>query len=127
MINSSIHFKLFKSPNDERPEHFVLRTAMHLLNILACSVYGADKSKVGAIAIPVAMELIKTKIKYKEADEILEVTWSFLWNITDETPENCQIFLDDCEGMQAFMECIQFKKSEITRNMMGLLVSNISS
>ena len=60
----------------------MLRTAMHLLNILACSVHGSDKSKVGAQAIPVAMDLIKTKTKFKEADDILEVTWSFLWNIT---------------------------------------------
>jgi hypothetical protein len=28
------------------------------------------------------MDLIRTKIKYKEPDDILEVTWSFLWNIT---------------------------------------------
>ena len=107
--------------NNDRPENFVLRTAMHLLNILACSVHGADKSLVGATAIPVAMRLIRTKTKLKEADEILEVTWSFLWNITDETPENCKIFLDDCDGMASFMECIEFKKLELTRNMMGLL------
>lgn len=41
--------------------------------------------------------------------------------ILDETPENCETFLDKCEGMNAFMECIQFKKPEILRNMMGLL------
>ena len=115
---------------------------MHLLNILACSVHGSDKSAVGLLAIPVAMQLIRTKTRFKEADDILEVTWSFLWNITgrisslflcfnnlfivsikDETPENCRIFLDQCDGMNAFMECIQFKKAEIIRNMMGLLVS----
>lgn len=110
-----------KNPQNDRPEHFVLRTAMHLLNILACSVHGSDKTKAGLISIPVAMNLIRTKTKFKEADEILEVTWSFLWNITDETPDNCKIFLDNCDGMNAFMECIQFKKSEIIRNMMGLL------
>jgi hypothetical protein len=93
-----------KNPNNER-EHFILRTAMHLLNILACSVHANDKSSVGSLAIPVfmiqtwiqmwktsnlifnlkkkvAMDLIRTKIKYKESDDILEVTWSFLWNIT---------------------------------------------
>jgi Zyg-11 family protein len=109
-----------RNPTNDRPENFVLRTAMHLLNILACSVHGTDKSLVGQIAIPVAMNLIRTKIKLKEADEILEVTWSFLWNITDETPENCKLFLDDCDGMQCFIECIEFKKLDLTRNMMGL-------
>ena len=39
----------------------------------------------------------------------------------DETPGNCQIFLDECNGMELFMDCIQFKKPEIIRNMMGLL------
>lgn len=30
----------------------------------------------------VAMSLIRTKTKFKEPDDVLEVTWSFLWNIT---------------------------------------------
>lgn len=28
------------------------------------------------------MNLIKTKTKFREPDDVLEVTWSFLWNIT---------------------------------------------
>jgi hypothetical protein len=28
------------------------------------------------------MNLIRTKTKFNEPDDILEVTWSFLWNIT---------------------------------------------
>jgi hypothetical protein len=39
---------------NDRPEPFVLRTAMHLFNILACSVHGSDKSAVGQLAIPVS-------------------------------------------------------------------------
>ncbi len=42
-----------KNPNNNEREHFILRTAMHLLNILACSVHANDKSSVGALAIPV--------------------------------------------------------------------------
>jgi len=42
-----------KNPNSNEREHFILRTAMHLLNILACSVHANDKSSVGALAIPV--------------------------------------------------------------------------
>jgi hypothetical protein len=66
----------------DRSDNFILRTAMHLLNILACSVHGSDKTSVGALAIPVAMDLIKTKLQQNDHDDILEVTWSFLWNIT---------------------------------------------
>ena len=68
--------------DNDRPENFVLRTAMHLLNILACSVHGNDKFSVGSQAIPVAMDLIRTKTRFNDPDDILEVTWSFLWNIT---------------------------------------------
>jgi Zyg-11 protein homolog len=113
--------------HNPRSDDFMIKTAMHLLNILACSVHGADKITVGSLAIPVAMELIKTKIQSiksdasNRSDDVLEITWSFLWNITDETPENCQIFLDRCDGMSVFMSCIMFNKTEIIRNMMGLL------
>ena len=78
----------------QRSDDFMIKTAMHLLNILACSVHGTNKTSVGELAIPVAMDLIKTKIKsincLREGDDnpirneydILEITWSFLWNIT---------------------------------------------
>lgn len=42
-----------KTTPSENSEHFVLRTSMHLLNIIACSVHGNNKSNVGALAIPV--------------------------------------------------------------------------
>ena len=108
-------------PSGDRQEQFVMRTAMHLLNILACSVHGNDKSAVGRLAIPVAMQIIRCKCELDEPDDILEVTWSFLWNITDETPANCRLFLDAHDGLSAFLNCMQFKKAEIIRNMMGLL------
>ena len=74
-------------------DDFMIKTAMHLLNILACSVHGSDKISVGSLAIPVAMELIRTKIQWMKSDhnlnvvnsrtdDVLEITWSFLWNIT---------------------------------------------
>ena len=34
----------------------------------------------------------------------MEVGWSFLWNITDETPTNCQLFLAS-KGLKLFEEC----------------------
>lgn len=65
-----------------RPGFYVLRTAMHLLNILACSINGVDKLLIGKLAIPVAMNMIRTKVELSEIDDVLEVSWSFLWNIT---------------------------------------------
>ena len=57
---------------------------MQLLNILACSLNGADKLLIGKRAIPVAMSMIRTKVSLREIDDVLEVSWSFLWNITGE-------------------------------------------
>lgn len=36
----------------------------------------------------------------------MEFSWSALWNITDETPDNCQMFLN-CHGMSLFLECLE--------------------
>lgn len=36
----------------------------------------------------------------------MEFSWSALWNITDETPDNCQMFLN-CSGMNLFLDCLK--------------------
>uniref|UniRef100_A0A3P9NMH9 Zyg-11 related, cell cycle regulator n=1 Tax=Poecilia reticulata TaxID=8081 RepID=A0A3P9NMH9_POERE len=55
-------------------------------------------------------------------DQVMEFSWSALWNITDETPDNCQMFLN-CRGMSLFLECLEEfpDKQELHRNMLGLL------
>lgn len=41
-----------------------------------------------------------------QCDQVMEFSWSALWNITDETPDNCQMFLN-CQGMSLFLECLE--------------------
>lgn len=41
-----------------------------------------------------------------QCDQVMEFSWSALWNITDETPDNCQMFLN-CRGMSLFLDCLQ--------------------
>ena len=41
----------------------------------------------------------------------------------DENRENCETFLDKCDGMSAFMDCIELNKPTILCNMMGVLGS----
>ncbi|CAF90227.1 unnamed protein product, partial [Tetraodon nigroviridis] len=57
-----------------------------------------------------------------QCDQVMEFSWSALWNITDETPDNCQMFLN-CQGMRLFLECLEEfpDKQELHRNMLGLL------
>jgi len=41
-----------------------------------------------------------------QCDQVMEFSWSALWNITDETPDNCQMFLE-CNGMKLFLDCLK--------------------
>lgn len=94
-----------------------------LLNTLACQVGGEQKIYIGELnAIETMTEIIKAKIKENNCDEILETAWSTLWNITDETPVNCERFLK-CNGFEAFEDCMdKFNHNkEVLRNIMGLL------
>ena len=52
----------------------------------------------------------------------MENAWSTMWNVTDETPINCQRFIDH-GGMELFLECKEVfpRKDSLHRNMMGLL------
>uniref|UniRef100_A0A6G1SBP8 Protein zer-1 n=1 Tax=Aceria tosichella TaxID=561515 RepID=A0A6G1SBP8_9ACAR len=94
-----------------------------LLNTLATQVGGDQKVYIGELkAIETMTDIIKAKIKQNTCDEILETAWSTLWNITDETPANCERFLL-CDGFEAFEDCMDKFSSnkEVLRNIMGLL------
>ncbi|KAL1232239.1 Zyg eleven-related protein [Trichinella spiralis] len=107
------------------------RIVVHVLNTMACHVEGEQKLAVGELhAVEKLLALICTKLQLGICDEVMEVAWSFLWNITDETPANCERFLA-VNGMEVFYACSEkFEgKTELARNMMGLLgnVAEVSS
>lgn len=87
------------------------------------------------------LTLIKDRLTRNVFDDVMEVAWSTMWNVTDETAINCERFLDG-KGMEYFLGCLNvsfifgfvltfllflflFKcfaeKEELLRNMMGLL------
>uniref|UniRef100_A0A671YG48 Zyg-11 related, cell cycle regulator n=1 Tax=Sparus aurata TaxID=8175 RepID=A0A671YG48_SPAAU len=78
--------------------------------------------KTYEILIRTMLNLIQKKLQDRMCDQVMEFSWSALWNITDETPDNCQMFLN-CRGMSLFLECLQEfpDKQELHRNMLGLL------
>ncbi|CAG9832003.1 unnamed protein product [Diabrotica balteata] len=104
-------------------ESFVQRIGIYLLNSLACQVDGQQKVKLGALgAIDRMIWLIKERLERGICDDVLEVAWSTMWNVTDETPLNCKKFLAQ-DGMQHFLQCLEKfpNKEDLLRNMMGLL------
>ncbi|CAG9540554.1 unnamed protein product [Cercopithifilaria johnstoni] len=104
-------------------DHLTQRIVVFLLNSMACHVEGEQKVQVGNIgAIEIILEQIRRKHAASICDDVMEVGWSFLWNITDETPVNCERFLN-ADGLRLFHQCYQQfqNETELVRNMMGLI------
>ncbi|XP_012262910.2 protein zer-1 homolog [Athalia rosae] len=114
---------LLHSAQNAEPEGFVQRIGLYLLNSLACKVDGKQKLLLGELGcVPTMLRLIEYRLKRRIFDDVLEVAWSTMWNMTDETPSNCKRFLD-AQGMRLFLGCADAYpyKEELLRNMMGLL------
>lgn len=114
---------LLRGVSDNNQEGFVQRIAIYLLNSLACQVDGKQKQFLGDCgAISEMLALISDRLVRHHCDDVLEVAWSTMWNVTDETPANCRRFLD-AKGMEYFLGCLKSfpDKEELLRNMMGLL------
>lgn len=52
------------------------------------------------------LSLIHDRLLRKVFDDVMEVAWSTMWNVTDETPLNCERFLDG-DGMEHFLGCLK--------------------
>ncbi|XP_018366887.1 PREDICTED: protein zer-1 homolog [Trachymyrmex cornetzi] len=114
---------LLHSAKHSEPESFVQRIGIYLLNSLACQVEGKEKRLLGKLGcVKTMLELVEYRVETNIFDDVLEVAWSTMWNMTDETSINCERFLDE-EGMALFLKCVQQypHKEELLRNMMGLL------
>lgn len=74
------------------------------------------------IFLKIILEQVRRRHSSGLCDDVMEVGWSFLWNITDETPMNCERFLA-ADGLKLFQLCYaQFPaETELVRNMMGLI------
>lgn len=56
------------------------------------------------------LNLIQDRLDRKVFDDVMEVAWSTMWNVTDETAVNCKRFLDG-HGMTYFLSCLKVIKS----------------
>ena len=56
--------------------------------------------------------LISDRLKRGICDDVLEVAWSTMWNVTDETPQNCKKFLEN-KGMEYFLKCLEVSMIQI--------------
>merc|ERR1740128_1592465 len=111
------------SEHTSEENNFIQRAGIFLLNSLACQVDGQQKMLVGSLGAMEKMLLIITdKLQQGVCDDVMETAWSTMWNVTDETPVNCERFLAG-GGMYLFLKCKERfpEKADLLRNMMGLL------
>uniref|UniRef100_A0A0K2TYN5 Protein zer-1 homolog n=1 Tax=Lepeophtheirus salmonis TaxID=72036 RepID=A0A0K2TYN5_LEPSM len=111
------------SPENMEESNFLERASIFLLNSLACQVDGQQKLLVGSLgAMERMLDIIRHRVDKEICDHVMEIAWSTLWNVTDETPINCKRFLDN-GGMKLFLQCKDVfpDRQELLRNMMGLL------
>lgn len=100
---------LLHSAKHSEPESFVQRIGIYLLNSLACQVEGREKRLLGKLGcVKTMLELVEYRVQAGIFDDVLEVAWSTMWNMTDETSVNCQRFLDE-KGMALFLMCVEVR------------------
>lgn len=61
------------------------------------------------------LQLIEEKLSRNVCDDVMEVAWSTMWNVTDETALNCKRFLKH-SGMQFFLNCLEVLKHSLLVN-----------
>lgn len=97
---------LLHSAKHSEPEGFVQRIGIYLLNSLACQVEGREKRLLGKLGcVETMLRLVKYRMDSGVFD-VLEVAWSTMWNMTDETPINCERFLVN-NGLSLFLKCFK--------------------
>lgn len=52
------------------------------------------------------LNLVNDRLNRKVFDDVMEVAWSTMWNVTDETSVNCERFLNG-KGMEYFLGCLR--------------------
>uniref|UniRef100_T2MAI8 Protein zer-1 homolog n=1 Tax=Hydra vulgaris TaxID=6087 RepID=T2MAI8_HYDVU len=118
-------------------DRYLQRTTLLLFNHLICHSTQSQKEDVGKRgAVHIILQIMNLRIQDNEtlgeacifyyhfcrSEVLITYCWTFLWNITDETADNCVEFFNR-HGMQLFVDCLyRFPNSvELHKTMMGVM------
>jgi Zyg-11 family protein len=91
---------------------------------LAARISTQETSQLGSQAnyMKKLLELVKKRIDTKQVDITLKFTLSALWNLTDESPTTCSVFLNE-GGMTLFLQVLQVFPEDVSieTKVLGLL------
>ncbi|CAH1776089.1 unnamed protein product [Owenia fusiformis] len=103
------------------------RMSVAICSILAAKISTGQTSQLGTMKT--YMKKLLTLVKQKTDDKLVDITMKFtlsaLWNLTDESPETCEMFLQE-EGLELFIATLQaFKeeegRKEVETKILGLM------
>ena len=106
------------------PDAAMNRMSVAICSILAAKITTKETSKLGSTSkyMNKLLQIVRTKTDAKEDDLTFKYTLSSLWNLTDESPNTCKVFLDE-GGMELFLGVLQTFPSEVAieTKVLGLL------
>lgn len=108
-------------------DHSITRMAVAICSILAAKISTVQTTWLGTKRNMVKLlQIVKQKSDARTVDITLKFTLSALWNLTDESPATCAIFLNEC-GLDLFIDILETFKDEATLQTKVLgLINNIA-
>ncbi|KAH9488283.1 Protein zyg-11 B [Bulinus truncatus] len=93
------------------------RMSVAICSILAAKISTIQTTLLGAKAryMKKLLMLVEERLVIKELDITLRFTLSALWNLTDEAPSTCSVFLSE-GGLELFIKLLQLTDGEETEN-----------
>ena len=100
------------------------RMSVAICSILAAKISTEETSELGSHAsyMKKLLSIVRGRMQENTLDITLKFTLSALWNLTDESPRTCKVFLDE-DGMELFLDVLRAFPGEptIETKVLGLL------
>merc|ERR1719419_1791870 len=105
-------------------DHSMNRMSVAICSILAAKISTEETSELGSHAsyMKKLLSIVRGRMQEGLLDITMKFTLSALWNLTDESPRTCKVFLDE-EGMELFLDVLNTFPGEaaIETKILGLL------
>ncbi|XP_049783276.1 protein zyg-11 homolog B-like isoform X2 [Schistocerca cancellata] len=104
------------------------RMSVAICSILAAKISTDETSLLGAHPkyMQKLLDIVRSKVATRSADITIKFTLSALWNLTDESPKTCTVFLEE-GGMELFLKVLETFEDEsaVETKVLGL-INNIA-
>ncbi|XP_021927398.1 protein zyg-11 homolog B-like isoform X2 [Zootermopsis nevadensis] len=106
----------------------MIRMSVAICSILAAKISTSETSLLGSQQqyMRKLLSIVRSKMQTGSVDITIKFTLSALWNLTDESPTTCSVFLEE-GGMHLFLEVLMTFQDECTIETKVLgLINNIA-